>query len=151
MGCQGSKGQRKYTSATDVQILLGVDALKKTYKISQKLGEGSYGCVYAAENISDPSIKVAIKVLDKRQMKPSDLTQLKCEIKIMQTIDHPNIVNYLETYDDGRYIYIVMETCEGGNLFDGRKKFTKNGEAFTEKEASQLVYKVLYALNHCHL
>ena len=38
----------------------------------------------------------------------------------MQTIDHPNIVKYLETYDDTRWIYLVMEKCQGGNLFDNR-------------------------------
>jgi calcium-dependent protein kinase len=33
-------------------------------------------------------------------------------------LDHPNIVKYYETYDDDNYIYMVMEYCSGGELFD---------------------------------
>jgi calcium-dependent protein kinase len=35
----------------------------------------------------------------------------------MQTVDHPNIVKYFETYDDKKFIYLVMELCTGGELF----------------------------------
>lgn len=40
------------------------------------------------------------------------------EVKILNILDHPNIVNYIETYDDQKYIYLVMEFINGGQLFD---------------------------------
>ena len=36
----------------------------------------------------------------------------------MKQIDHPNIVKLYETYEDVQYIYLPMEICEGGELFD---------------------------------
>lgn len=37
---------------------------------------------------------------------------------ILNTLDHPNIVKYYETYDDPKNIYLVMEHISGGELFD---------------------------------
>jgi calcium-dependent protein kinase len=51
-------------------------------------------------------------------MDTADLASLKNEVGVMQTIDHPNIVKYIETYNDERYLYLVMQMCEGGTLFD---------------------------------
>lgn len=35
----------------------------------------------------------------------------------MNKVDHPNIVKYYETYDEKKFIYLVMELCSGGELF----------------------------------
>jgi calcium-dependent protein kinase len=70
-----------------------------------------------SENIADPSFKVAIKVLNKAKLK-DHLSSIKSEVKILTELDHPNIVKYFETYDDTKYIYLVMEYCNGGELFD---------------------------------
>lgn len=40
------------------------------------------------------------------------------EIEIMAKLDHPNIIKLFETFEDERNIYLVMEMCEGGELFD---------------------------------
>ena len=32
---------------------------------------------------------------------------------ILNKLDHPNIVKYFETYDDNKYIYLVMEYVKG--------------------------------------
>ena len=40
------------------------------------------------------------------------------EVAILNRLDHPNIVKYFETYDDAKYIYLVMEYISGSQLFD---------------------------------
>jgi len=40
------------------------------------------------------------------------------EIRILNKLDHPNIVKYFETYNDVKYIYLVMEYVKGKTLFD---------------------------------
>ena len=32
-------------------------------------------------------------------------------------MDHPNIVKLYETYEDKDFVYMVMEICDGGELF----------------------------------
>lgn len=67
--------------------------------IDQKvLGSGSFGKVFLAASLHDPEFKVAIKAISKRKI--SDLTSIREEIKILQTLDHPNIVKYYETYEN---------------------------------------------------
>lgn len=39
-------------------------------------------------------------------------------MEILTRLDHPYIVKYYETYDDEKYMYLVMEYCPGGELFD---------------------------------
>jgi calcium-dependent protein kinase len=46
------------------------------------------------------------------------------EVEFLQKMDHPNIVGYYETYDDARYLYLIMENCPNGELFDSIEKFT---------------------------
>ena len=104
--------------------------MKDAYDIDRQLGAGSFGKVFLAKNKADKSIGVAIKVIRKEKMTPDDLMSLKREVKIMQTVDHPNIVNYYETYDEKKYIYLCMELCKGGELLD---KITKTGKPLSEK------------------
>lgn len=110
-------------------------ALKAQYDIDKRIfGSGHFGKVYKATNKADPSITVAIKVIDKRNLKSDDLQMIMTEIGILQELDHPNIVSYMETFEEPRFIYIVMESCTGGELFDSREIILKNGKFFTERQ-----------------
>ena len=43
---------------------------------------------------------------------------LQREIGILKKLDHPNIVKLYEVYEDAKYVNIIMEQCQGGELFD---------------------------------
>jgi calcium-dependent protein kinase len=117
-----------------VESKANVETLKNSYDINMKvLGSGSYGKVFLAVNKKDPSMKIAIKVIKKTGMSEDDLLGLKREVAIMQQVDHPNIVKYYETYDDKKYIYLCMELCSGGELF---QKIIDENKPMTEKEVS---------------
>lgn len=95
----------------------------------------------------DASLQIAIKVINKTKMDPEDLESLKNEVKIMQQVDHPNIVKYYETYDTDKYMYLCMELCTGGELFE---KVTNRKKPFSEQEAAVVMKDLLKALQHCH-
>lgn len=82
--------------------------LKLNYQIdknTRELGSGSFGKVFKTHNIKDPSLEVAIKVLDKKKLAET-LDQVMEEITILNILDHPNICNHMETYDDSHSVYI---------------------------------------------
>merc|ERR1712032_368473 len=70
----------------------------------------------------------------------------KQEIAIMKMMDHPNIVKLFETFEDHRNIYLVMELCSGGELFD---RIIDAGH-FTEVQAAILMQQILRAMFYMH-
>lgn len=130
-----------------VKSKLKASDLKKQYNIELKpLGEGSFGKVFRAFNRSDPSSFIAIKVINKHGLDADDLISISREVSIMQQVDHPGIVKYYETYDDLKYIYLCMELCQGGELFE---EITKK-EMLTEADSVKYMVKLIKALHHCH-
>jgi calcium-dependent protein kinase len=122
--------------------------MQKLYNIDKKLlGEGSFGKVFKATNKKDKTIAIAIKAIAKANLDQDDLDALENEVQIMQKLDHPNIVKYFETYDDLKYIYLCMELCQGGELFD---HVIKSKEPLTEKKCAEYFMKLVKALEHCH-
>ena len=45
-------------------------------------------------------------------MPKEDLSLVKQEIAILSDMDHPNVINYIESFEDKKYLYIVMESVE---------------------------------------
>lgn len=55
-------------------------------------------------------------MLDKNKLK-DNVELIMEEVAILHTLDHPSICKYYETYDDNKYIYLVMEYISGCQLF----------------------------------
>ena len=74
---------------------------------------------------------------------------LQNEIRIMQEVDHPNIVKYYETFYDEpkKQVYLCMELCTGGDFF---QKVVDQGKTLTEEEAAVQFVDILKAMVHCH-
>lgn len=81
------------------------------------MGSGSFGKVFMTTNKHDKNFKVAIKVMDKEKL-GQNIELIIDEVNTLNTLDHPNIVKYFETYNDHKYIYLVMEFIKGKLLFD---------------------------------
>lgn len=56
-------------------------------------------------------------ILLERAANESFVEELKNEIAILKTLDHPSIVKPLETFSFKNQLYILMEICEGGDLY----------------------------------
>lgn len=72
-------------------------------------------------------------MLDKSKM-ADNIESIMDEVGILNMLDHPNIVNHMETYDDKNLVYIVMEYVDGVQLFD--KITEQENQTFTEKQAA---------------
>ena len=109
-----------------MHVTAGVHQLKMQYDIDRHvLGKGAFGKVYKGVDKMDKQFQVAIKVLNKHKMSQKDLAHVMDEVDLLKKVDHPNIVEYFETYDDKQYLYLVMELCTGGELFDSHDEYIK--------------------------
>mmetsp|Transcript_16402 Transcript_16402/g.39361 ORF Transcript_16402/g.39361 Transcript_16402/m.39361 type:complete len:513 (+) Transcript_16402:223-1761(+) len=125
-------------------ILSNSGILTNVYDLeTKKLGQGTYGSVCKAVNKATGAIR-AVKTISKCQVKNID--RFRQEIAIMKVLDHPNIIKLYETFEDHRNIYLVMELCTGGELFD---RIIDEGH-FTEKDAAQLMKQMFSAIHYCH-
>ncbi len=118
--------------------------IEESYEFDKEvLGLGSFGKVVMAKN-KDSGVKRAIKVIPKTNIENKN--KILSEIKILKTLDHPNIVKLYETFEDDQNFYMVFEICKGGELFD---TIIERGH-FSEEEAKELFRHMVKALHHCH-
>jgi serine/threonine protein kinase len=82
------------------------------------MGKGHYGKVYQGHFRSNPGLKLAIKTFQKADLSPTVLKFIKEEIAGMNRVDHPNICKFIEAFESPTSIYLVIENCEGGNLYE---------------------------------
>lgn len=61
-------------------------------------------------------------------------------------MDHPNIIRLFEVFEDEKDLYLVMELCTGGELFD---RIIKSGH-FSERYAASIMKQILSAVSYCH-
>ena len=130
------------------KTMLTYKELKATYDIDRNvLGKGSFGTVYKGTNKQNKNHKLAIKAIDKSKLSDEEINDIHEEVKMIQRVDHQNIVNYYETYEDKRFVYLCMELCTGGELIENA--FSNKAE-FDEKKASEIIYQLFSALSHVH-
>ena len=115
------------------------ESITNHYEIIGELGSGSYGSVKKVRHKKLKEIR-AMKVILKKS------ENAKTEIDIMRKISHPNIVNIFDIYEDSKKYYIMMEICEGGELFEA---ISEQG-AFTEEDCAHIMKQVLSAVNYLH-
>ena len=75
----------------------------------------------------------------KTQMDANSLDMFKTEMVLMRSLDHPNIVKFLDYFEDTKRYYIVTELCHGGELFQTIEKYLKTGQVFDERNASHII------------
>ncbi|CAL1153190.1 unnamed protein product [Cladocopium goreaui] len=108
------------------------------------LGAGGYGSVYLAKDRTHRGRMVAVK---KAMMMDGDMREnFQQEVGIMKELDHPNICTVYESYDHGRHVYLVMEYCAGGDLFD----YILKHNGLPEPDVIEILRQVTSALKHAH-
>jgi calcium-dependent protein kinase len=118
--------------------------VKDHYTIERKpLGVGAFGSVCKGRHKKTHQQR-AIKAISKAHMK--NLEEFKREIEIMKMLDHPNIIKLYETFEDTRNVYLVMELCSGGELFD---RILQAG-SFSEVQAAILMQQIIRGIHYLH-
>jgi serine/threonine protein kinase len=116
------------------------------YALGDILGTGSYSVVKMGTSVSDPTIKVAVKILSRAKMKAEDEAGILREVDIMRSLDHPNIVKMHDFFHDENYFYVVMEYVSGGELFE---RLVEKA-VYTEEEARNIALVMFQALKYMH-
>lgn len=115
------------------------------YTVDKEIGRGSYGTVFLGKD-RDTQEKVAIKIIRKNPSSKRQTKFLEREIKILQSVDHPNVIVTVDVFEDAKQVALVSEFMEGGELFDR----IIADKAFTEDKARDVTKQILSGINHLH-
>ncbi len=67
---------------------------------------------------------------------------LSVSVEILKKLDHPYVAKALETFDYRNRMYLVLELCDGGDLY--------TRDPYTPEEAAEIVRNVLDAVSYLH-
>ena len=73
-------------------------------------------------------------------------SEMCSEVNILKHLDHPNIVNIYELFQDANFYYLITEYLSGGELFEKLKRL----DHFTERMAANFMKQILSAVYYCH-
>ena len=116
------------------------------YIIKKTLGQGTFGKVKLG--IHKPTNeKVAIKILEKcKIIEKDDEIRVKRELEMMPKFYHNNVILVTEIFSNRDNFYIVMEYCEGGELFN----YIVKKRRLAEEEAAFFFYQIISGLEYIH-
>jgi len=114
------------------------------YEVGTMLGQGGFGIVSYAQN-KRCGRECVLKVVNRDVM--PNTTKLDSEVEMHASLDHPHIVRIYETFAEASQLCIVMELCNGGELFSAVDK--KEGVC-SEREARHVFRQIMGAVCYLH-
>ena len=113
------------------------------YFITSKIGKGSFSKVYKGYH-KDTKIRYAVKVIKTSKIAAKLLDSLYNEINILTKINHPNIVKLHDSIKTIDCIYLFLDYCENGDLYN----HILSNEKFKEEEALDIFIQISKGLNY---
>ncbi|CAD8141859.1 unnamed protein product [Paramecium octaurelia] len=116
------------------------------YQLVKTLGVGTFGLVkLGLHQITGE--KVAIKILEKeRIIEVADVERVSREIHILKLIRHRHVIQLYEIIETKKHIFLVMEFCDNGELFD----YIVKNEKLDEIEACRIFQELISGIEYIH-
>ncbi|KAL7139145.1 hypothetical protein ABFS83_09G031800 [Erythranthe nasuta] len=137
-------------SATPIRVLKDFfprTRISDKYILGRELGRGEFGVTYLCTD-RETREALACKSISKKKLRTAiDIEDVRREVAIMSSLpDHPNVVKLRATYEDNEAVHLVMELCEGGELFD---RIVARGH-YSERAAAGVARTVAEVVRMCH-
>ena len=115
------------------------------YELKEDIGQGNFGKVKLGI-FKKTGEKFAIKIIDKDKVKKKMKNILFKENEIITKFNHINIVYVFQIIEEEKNIYIIMEYCNKGELFD----YIVAHKRLEEDEASIFFYQLINGVDYIH-
>ena len=131
--------------AQTAQILPG-SVIANRYMVERVIGSGAFGTVYEVLD-TKTSTELALKVLNEHMHSHAHAREMMLrEGKILQKLEHPNVVKCYEVWEEGQEVYVATELLEGDTLATMLEK----GEALDPVFVLTVAEQLADALAHLH-
>ena len=134
----------------------------RDWVVTELLGSGAFGSVYRVHKKRSAETVCAMKELnpavdkDRFGTTPEEVSlsvgRVASEVEILSRLEHPNIVNYYESFTlNNGLLYIVMELVEGASLLDLINSSAEKKQRMTEESVWEIFLQVVLALHYIHV
>lgn len=116
------------------------------YEKIEQIGEGTYGKVFKGRFKNDPTLLVALKKVRMESEKEGFPITAVREVKILTTLNHPNIVKLIEIVTSNNSVYLVFEYLE----YDLAALTLQPNFSLTISQVKCLLQQLLNAMHYLH-
>jgi eukaryotic-like serine/threonine-protein kinase len=117
------------------------------YQTMKLLGRGGMGCVMLARNETSGNLVAIKSLLPEVAVTEISLRRFMREIEVAASLDHPNIVHFIESGTNNGSVYLVTEFVEGA---DAARLADAQGGRLPFNQAIDIVAQSLDALGYAH-
>ena len=103
----------------------------ESYVKEKLIGEGSFGTAYLVRAKST-GVQYVIKRINFARMLEKEKDEAMREVEVLAKMQHPYIVAYKESFEHDKNLYIVMDYCEGGDLYPKIREHAQRARYFSE-------------------
>jgi NIMA (never in mitosis gene a)-related kinase len=121
----------------------------KDYIIEERLGVGSYGTVYKVRKKNSNQLYV-IKQISLLGLGDQQKNEYKLEASLLSSINSNYVVKYYTSFEETNNLNIVMEYCNGGDLFQFLEEKKKTKHLLSENLIWELFIKMILGLSAIH-
>ena len=121
------------------------------FQIGKQLGKGAFSSVCVVKRIQDNKT-YAMKRVKMGQLSYKDKQNALNEIRILASLNHPNIIGYKEAFfdDTTQTLNIVMEYADDGDIQSKIKINQRKRLLFSESTIWNFLLQILHGLNYLH-
>lgn len=156
-------GRKNVWNYYNKDAVIGLGSISNIYRVTRKLKKESSsftiaaassifcGCFSSSKHIKQSAEEndslqatkyFALKMIDTRLVNDEYLQEMRNEIDIFRSLNHPNILKAYETFHTKKNISIIMELCTGGDLY--------SRNPYSERQAAEIISCLLNALTYMH-
>jgi len=118
------------------------------FLLGETIGRGSIGRVKLAVH-KETGFKVAVKIIDKEkinEVNPHLLQKIEREIVLMKLLNHRNVLKLYEVYETSKYLFLILEYAEGGELFE----YLVSRGGIPLEQSLDYFFQLITGLEYCH-
>ncbi|XP_078386087.1 uncharacterized protein LOC144668207 isoform X2 [Cetorhinus maximus] len=110
------------------------------------VGKGAYGTAVLYRKKDDDSL-VILKEINMHELNHIERQRAMNEVKVLSMLDHPNIINYYDSFEEDGVLMIEMEYADGGTL---AQYLAQQDRELEEQQILNLFHQVVAAICYLH-
>jgi len=131
-------------------VMLKNGQVIQNYEIVKPLGKGKFSIVYMAKRLDDGHMCALKKINIFDMMVPKQREKCLKEVRLLQSLDHPNIVKLKDSFIDNNELLIIVEWAEKGDLKRLIRRAATMNVTFKDTEIWEYSRQLASALEHMH-